>query len=105
MPVEMITIFERQLSSSTMARLQQLCHQPPNDWRRLNTSILRSGRSEMAVLLTFRLLCVGSIQAGKSRFALIRVFVFLQNRLSVKIHLSTGIILPSYSTNEGTGGS
>jgi hypothetical protein len=67
-----------------LAQTQQLCHQPPNDWRRLNTSILRSGRSEMAVLLTFRLLGVGSTQAGKSRFALIRISLFLQNELSVK---------------------
>ena len=58
------------------AQTQQLCHQPPNDRRRLNTGILRSGRNDLAVLLTFRLLGMGSRQAGKSQFASIRVSLF-----------------------------
>jgi hypothetical protein len=59
-----------------LAQTQQLCHQPPNDRRRLNTSIPRAGRNDLALLLTFRLLDMGSGQAEKSQFASVWIPLF-----------------------------
>jgi hypothetical protein len=66
----------RTLARWLTAQTQQLCHQPPNDRRRLNTSIPRAGRNDLALLLTFRLLDMGSGQAEKSQFASVRISLF-----------------------------